>query len=83
MLQLWADTHPPPTVFIGERGSHLENILPIGGHLPVVLETLEPPPRSVAAVVARIGSAAQEIGNETVTHAGSKRQDVVPAMTTY
>ena len=60
----------------GKR-ANLENALPIGSQFPVFLHTLQPPPRGISAVVARVGTTAQEIGNQTMTQAGSKGQQVV------
>ena len=72
--------HPPSTTCLHEeyiRTSHLEYALPVRCHLPVLLDALQPPPRSVAAVEPRIGSTAQEIGNETVTQARRIGQQMI------
>lgn len=49
-------------------GPDLEDALSIWSYFPVLLNTLQPPPGGVAAVVARIGTTAQQIGNETVAY---------------
>ena len=44
----------------------------------VLLDTLQPPPHSIPAVVARTAALAQQIGDQAVTQRARKCQDDVP-----
>lgn len=44
----------------------------------IVLDTLQPPPHGVTAVVAGAGTLAKQVGDEAIAQCARKRQDDVP-----
>ena len=67
-------------VIVREQFSNfcIEDFVAVWSEKAVVLDALKPPPWSVATVVARIDSTAQEVGDQAVTNTRSKRENGGP-----
>ena len=53
----------------------VQDFVAVWSESAVVLDTLQPPPWSIATVVAWIDTTAEEVGDETMTYAGSKGEN--------
>lgn len=56
----------------------LQYLMAIGCKLAIVLHTLQPPPGSVPAVVTGVGAPAQQVRDQPMAQASSKREQCIP-----